>query len=142
MATSLSASRIIDGDPAVALLLITGPGATEFLPQATLDERVPGEIRGILRLSDGGERALHVFTSPPRRTPTAYISQFRVLIDGLPPITGSLHVTSAGPAQSNVLFSLHADSEIPAEYESMFGAIAGGFFDGLERAAREQTNAA
>jgi hypothetical protein len=142
MATTLSASRIIDGDPAVALLLITGPAGAGFLPQTTLDETQPGEITGVLRLDDGTQRSLHVFTSAPRRTPIAYISDFRVLIDGMPPTTGSLHVTSAGPAQSNVIFSLRSEDEIPEEFESMFGAVADGFFDGLERAAREHTNAA
>jgi hypothetical protein len=142
MATTLSASRIIDGDPAVALLLITGPTGTQFLTQTTLDETKPGEIEGVLRLEDGSERAMHVFTSAPRRTPVAYISDFRVVIDGMPPTTGSLHVTSAGPEQSNVIFTLRSEDEIPEEFEHMFGAVADGYFDGLVRAAREHTNAA
>jgi hypothetical protein len=142
MATTLSASRIIDGDPAVALLLITGPSGTEFLPQTTLNETKPGKISGVLRLDDGTERAMHVFTSAPRRTPIAYISDFRVVIDGMPPTAGSLHVTSAGPEQSNVIFTLRAEGEIPPEFENIFGTVADGFFDGLVRAAREHTSAA
>ena len=38
MTTTLSASRVVDGDPAVALLLITGPDAADFLPETTLNQ--------------------------------------------------------------------------------------------------------
>jgi hypothetical protein len=142
MATTLSASHVVDGDPATILLLITGPSAAGFLPETVLDESVPGQVSGTITLADGTSRALHVVTSPPRRTPVAYLSEFRVQVDGMPPATGALQVTSAGPAQSNVLFSLRADTEIPAEFTGTFDTVAQGFFDGLQRAAREQSSVA
>jgi hypothetical protein len=142
MTKTLSATRVIDGDPAVALLLITGPGAADFLPQTTLEQAVPGQVTGVLHSADGVERTLNVTTAPPRRTPIAYISDFVVQIDGLPPTTGSLSVTSAGPGRSTVLFTLAADEDFPPEFEALFGSVSGGFFDGLERAANEQTHAA
>ena len=142
MATTLSASRTVNGDPAVVLLLITGPGAADFLPQTTLNQSVPGEVSGILRPGDGTERTLHVVTALPRRTPIAYISDFRVEIDGLPTADGSLSVTSAGPGRSTVDFALTSDGDFPAPFQELFHGIAKGFFDGLERAANEQTHAA
>ena len=51
MTTSLSASRVIAGDPASALLLISGPAAAEFLPDAMLTETRPGQVAGVLRLA-------------------------------------------------------------------------------------------
>jgi hypothetical protein len=142
MATTLSASRVVDGDPATILLLITGPGAAEFLPETVLDDSVPGQVSGTIALADGIARPLHVVTSPPRRTPVAYLSEFRVEVEGMPPATGALQVTSAGPAQSNVLFSMRAESEIPALFTDTFDQVAQGFFDGLQRAAYEQSHVA
>jgi hypothetical protein len=142
MATTLSASRVVDGEPAVALLLMTGPDAAGFLPQTTLDHAVPGEVTGVLHLGDGVDRTLHVITAAPRRTPIAYISDFRVSVDGMAPANGALSVTSAGPARSNVVFSLRSDVDFPPEFAEVFRTISVGFFDGLERAASEQTHAA
>jgi hypothetical protein len=142
MARTLSASRVVDGDPAVALLLITGPDAADFLPDTTLNQTVPGEVTGVLHLRDGAERTLHVITAPPRRTPIAYVSDFRVKLDGMAPANGALSVTSAGPSRSNVVFSLVSDEDFPAEFAEAFEEISVGFFDGLERAASEQTHAA
>lgn len=142
MATTLTASRVVAGEPAVALLLITGPGAADFLPQTTLQSVEPGQVSGMLRVADGDERALRVMTSPPRRTPTAYIAEFRVQVEGAPPASGALHVTSAGPRKSRVSFSLTADAEMPELLDSIFDDVTGGFLDGLERAALEQNPAA
>ena len=78
MTTSLSASRVIAGDPASALLLISGPAAAGFLPDAMLTETRPGQVAGVLRLAADRELDIEVTTAAPRRTPTAYISDFRV----------------------------------------------------------------
>jgi hypothetical protein len=142
MARNLSASRVVACNPAVAVLLMTGPGAADFVPVLELTQTVPGEVSGVLRLGEGDERTLHVTTAPPRRTPIAYISDFRPQIAGMPPTIGSLHVSSAGPARSNVVFSMTSEADIPAVFEALFTVIADGFFDGLERAAREQHPAA
>jgi hypothetical protein len=142
MVTTLTASRVVAGDPAVAVLLISGPGAADFLPDIALSQTSPGEVTGLVRFGEGDERTLRVVTGPPRRTPIAYISNFRLQIDGMPPTTGSLHVTSAGPGLSNVAFSVTSEADIPAEFEALFTVIADGLFDGLERAAREQHPAA
>ncbi len=142
MATSLSASRVVAGDPASALLLISGPAAASFLPEAILTETRPGQVSGVLRLTADREFAIEVTTAAPRRTPTAYISEFRLLIEGMPSTVGALHVTSAGPGRSNVVFSLTAEEPIPEELASAFATIAARFFDGLERAAQEQNPAA
>lgn len=141
MATTLSASRVVDGDPAVALLLLTGPDAADFLPETELNHSVPGEVTGVLHLADGVERALHVITAAPRRTPIAYISDFRVKVDGMATANGALSVTSAGPSRSNVVFSLVSDEDFPPEFAEVFQTISVGFFDGLERAASEQNAA-
>jgi hypothetical protein len=142
MTTTLSASRVVDGDPAMVLLLISGPAASGFLPDAEIREGAPGRMLGSIALEDGSRRDLEVMTSPPRRTPVAYLSEFRVQVDGMPAANGALQVTSAGPAQSNVVFSLRAADEIPDEYTATFDHVAKSFFDGLERAAYEQTHAA
>jgi hypothetical protein len=142
MATTLSASRAVTGDPAVVALLMTGPEAVNFLPQTTLLSILPGELSGMIQLSGEDERRMHVTSAAPRRTPTAYIATFSVEIDGLPPTSGALHVMSAGPGESRVDFSLTSDGTIPAELEAIFEVIVSGFFDSLERAAQAQTRAA
>jgi hypothetical protein len=141
MTTSLSATRVVAGDPASALLLITGPAAAGFLPEAILTETRPGLVSGVLHLADR-ELEIEVLTAAPRRTPTAYISEFRLHIEGMPPSVGALSVTSAGPGRSNVVFSLTSQEQIPEELAGTFTAIAAHFFDGLERAAQEQNPAA
>jgi hypothetical protein len=137
MTTSLSATRVVVGDPASALLLITGPAAAGFLPETR-----PGQVTGVLRLDADRELEIEVTTAAPRRTPTAYVSEFRLVIEGMPPSVGALSVTSAGPGRSNVVFSLTSQEEIPEELASAFTSIAARFFDGLERAAQEQNPAA
>jgi hypothetical protein len=141
MTTSVSASRVIAGDPASALLLISGPSAAGFLPEAILTETRPGQVSGVLQLPSR-QLDIEVTTAAPRRTPTAYISEFRLQIDGMPASIGALTVTSAGPGRSNVVFSLTAQEQIPDELADAFASIAGRFFDGLERAAQEQNPAA
>ncbi len=142
MTTSVSANRAIAGDPASALLLISGPAAAGFLPEAILTETRPGQVSGVLRLAADRELDIEVTTAAPRRTPTAYISEFRLDIKGMPTSVGALTVTSAGPGRSNVVFSLTAQEEIPNELADAFSSIAARFFDGLERAAQEQNPAA
>ena len=142
MATTLSASRAVTGDPAVVALLMTGPEAVNFLPQTTLTSILPGQLTGMIQISGHDERRMHVTSAAPRRTPTAYIATFSVEIDGLPPTAGALHVMSAGPGESRVDFSLTSESAIPVELEAMFEVIVSGFFDSLEQAARGQTRAA
>jgi hypothetical protein len=142
MAKTLSASRVVAGDPAVVALLITGPGAADFLPQTVLTSVAPGQVSGMIQVGDEGERRMSVSTAAPRRTPTAYIASFQVQIDGMPLQSGALQVMSAGPAESRVDFSLTSDETIPDDLEAAFQVIVGGFFDSLERAASEQTPAA
>ena len=134
MTTRLSARRVVPGEPAAVVLLITGPDAAQYLARTTLTSVLPGGVDGVLHVSDEDERAVHVVTSPPRRTPTAYISEFRAEVDGMPTSHGALHVMSAGPGQSEVDFALTAEDEIPAEFVAVFEGLANGFFDGLERA--------
>jgi hypothetical protein len=142
MTSSLSASRVVAGDPASALLLISGPAAAGFLPDAILTETRPGQVAGVVRLAADRELDIQVTTAAPRRTPTAYISEFRLHVDGMPASIGALTVTSAGPGRSNVVFSLRSEEDIPEELADAFSSIAARFFDGLERAAQEQNPAA
>jgi hypothetical protein len=142
MVTALTASRVVAGEPAVVALLMTGPEAVNFLPQTTLTSILPGELSGVIQVDGQADRRMRVSSAPPRRTPTAYIATFSVDIDGLPPTTGALHVMSAGPSESRVDFSLTSTETVPPELEGMFTVIVSGFFDALERAAREQTQAA
>ncbi len=141
MTTTLSARRVVAGAPAVVVLLITGPGAADFLPNTVLTATSPGEISGVLDLGADQKREMHVVTAAPRRTPTAYIAQFEVRIEGMPPATGALHVMSAGPGESQVDFSMSSEEDIPSEFEGMFADVVGGFFDNLERAASAQSAA-
>ncbi len=142
MAETLSASRVVAGDPAVVALLVTSPEAAEFLPQTALRETGPGQVTGVLQLDGDDERALHVVSSAPRRTPTAYIASFELHIDGIPDATGALRVMSAGPDQSRVDFSITTQRSFPSELKALFEIVVGGFFDGLERAVHEQHPAA
>jgi hypothetical protein len=124
------------------LLLISGPAAAGFLPDAILTETRPGQVAGVVRLAADRELDIQVTTAAPRRTPTAYISEFRLHVDGMPASIGALTVTSAGPGRSNVVFSLRSEEDIPEELADAFSSIAARFFDGLERAAQEQNPAA
>jgi hypothetical protein len=141
MATTLSAQRVVVGDPAVVVLLMTGPSAADFLPHTVLTAVDPGEISGVLEVGTDQKRDIRVVTTAPRRTPTAYISQFEVMIDGMPPAVGALRVMSAGPGESQVEFSMRSEEDIPDEFQAMFTTVVGGFFDNLERAARAQSAA-
>ncbi len=142
MTTTLTASRVVAGAPAVALLLLTSPEAAEFLPHTKLTSTAPGQVRGVLQIAEGDERTLEVVTFPPRRTPTAYVSEFEVQVEGAPATRGALHVTSAGPNRSQVSFTLTAQDEMPQVLDRFFENVTSGFLDGLERAANEQNRAA
>jgi hypothetical protein len=142
MAETLSANRVVAGDPAMIALLLSSPEAADFLPQTELQETGPGRVSGIIQLTDGEDRTLDVVSAAPRRTPTAYIASFGVHIQGLPDATGALRVMSAGPDQSRVDFTLTSGDEIPAELRSLFEVVVSGFFDGLERAVHAQHPAA
>ncbi len=141
MTTTLSARRVVSGEPAAVVLLITGPDAAQYLARTTLRSVLPGEVEGVLHMAEGDERAIRVVTSPPRRTPTAYISEFRAVVDGMPASAGALRVMSAGPGQCEVDFSLHSEGEIPPALEDVFAGLSNGFFDGLERALKDRTAA-
>jgi hypothetical protein len=142
MPTTLSANRVVAGDPAIVALLIADPAAAAFIPRTSLTSAQPGAIVGLLQLNDDDRRELRIITTPPRRTPTSYIAEFQIEIEGMPAATGTLDVTSAGPARSRVIFSLTSQEEIPEEFAGAFDSIVTGFFDGLERAAEQQHQAA
>ena len=99
---------------------------------------------------DGGEPALRVAAEAQvvrdsvRLVATCSAEVFGLLRMGASPgaMRGSLNVTSAGPARSNVVFALNSDEDFPPQFEELFHQIVEGFFDGLERAASEQTHAA
>jgi len=142
MAETLSASRVVTGDPAVVALLLSSPEAADFLPQTALQDSGPGRVTGVIQLTDSDSRALDVVSAAPRRTPTAYVADFELHIEGFPDATGALRVMSAGPDHARVDFSLTSEAEIAPELRALFEIVVNGFFDGLERAVHEQDPAA
>jgi hypothetical protein len=91
--TTVTATRTVPGDPASTALLLAGPSALEFWPGVTQVDGVLSPLAARAELAGRHDRLLVIRAQPPQRTPTAYVTTFSVVADGLPSASGTLRVT-------------------------------------------------
>ncbi len=138
-------ARRIAADPTSTALLLAGPAAVELWP-------------GVRRVGVAGRRALvetdvappltaaAVRATPPRRTPTAYVSRFEWSGPGLPSTTGTLTLAYAPSADGTL--GTHAVVDLDSTGlagsrldEAALQALAEGFLGNLRRAAEQRAHA-
>ncbi|GAC1442963.1 MAG: hypothetical protein NVSMB55_15170 [Mycobacteriales bacterium] len=136
------AARRIAADPTSTALLLAGPGALELWPGVrrvgVVADRVLVEaIIPDQRLST----AATVLVSPPRRTPTSYVTSFEWVGPALPRTAGELLLSYAGPGETVAEMTL--DTEEPgALSDAARAALAAGFLANLARLAESRNHAA
>jgi hypothetical protein len=93
--TTVTATRTIPSDPASTALLLAGPSALAFWPGIQHVDGLLSPLSAETAIA-GSARRLVVRAEPPQRTPTAYVTSFRVDAEGLPSASGQLRVTRHG----------------------------------------------
>ena len=93
--TTVTATRTIPSDPASTALLLSGPSALGFWPGVQHVDGLLSPLSAQAAIA-GSARRLVVRAEPPRRTPTAYVTSFRVEAEGLPSASGELRITRHG----------------------------------------------
>jgi hypothetical protein len=93
--TKVTATRTIPSDPASTALLLAGPSALGFWPGVQHVDGLLSPLSAQAAIA-GSARRLVVRAEPPRRTPTAYVTSFRVEAEGLPTASGELRITRHG----------------------------------------------
>ncbi|MDQ1632526.1 MAG: hypothetical protein QOJ32_1347 [Frankiaceae bacterium] len=93
--TTVTATRTIPSDPASTALLLAGPSALGFWPGVQHVDGLLSPLSAQAAIA-GSARRLVVRAEPPRRTPTAYVTSFRVEAEGLPSASGELRITRHG----------------------------------------------
>ena len=94
--SNVTATRIVPADPASTALLLTGPAALDFWPGVSRVQGVTSPVQVHASLAGDDARRIIIRSQPPRRTPTAYITEFSADPDGLPTATCRLRVTRQG----------------------------------------------
>ena len=147
--TTVTATRVVPGDPASTALLLAGPSALEFWPGISRVEGLISPVSAVAALAGDENRRVVVRAHPPRRTPTAYVTTFSVDADGLPSASGVLRVTRqdwvgtptvpeqqkaadvvSGPA-ATIQLELRSDVDYDAGVEREIAAAAREFLDNI-----------
>jgi hypothetical protein len=144
--TTVTATRVVPGDPASTALLLAGPDALEFWPGIDHVDGVLSPLSTSAPLAGESHRRLIVHTQPPRRTPTAYVARFSVAADGLPTASGTLRVSrqdwAGGPAvpeqgnrasspAASISLEIRTDVDYDAGVEQEIAAAAHEFLDNV-----------
>jgi hypothetical protein len=145
--SDVTATRIVPADPASTALLLMGPAALDFWPGISRIEGVVSPLQAWTSLAGDAERRVVIRSTPPRRTPTAYVSEFSVDPEGLPPASCRLRVGSQGwlsgaepevlaglePAAgvASVRFELHSEVDYDKLLEQEIAAAAETFLDNV-----------
>lgn len=153
--TTVTATRVVPGDPASTALLLAGPSALEFWPGITHIDGVVSPVSARAALAGESQRRVVINSQPPKRTPTAYVTTFSIDADGLPSASGVLRVTrhdwagtpssSAGgsvPEQQKaadevpgpaaaIWLELRTDDDYDAGVEQEIAAAAQAFLDNI-----------
>lgn len=144
--TTVTATRTIPADPASTALLLAGPSALEFWPGITRVDGLVSPVSAEAVLAGSSNRRLVVRADPPQRTPTAYVTAFRVEADGLPSASGCLRVTRQGwvgdPSgevddgllgrpSASVQFQLSTDEDYDDGVEREIAAAVNTFLDNM-----------
>ena len=146
--TTVTATRVVPGDPASTALLLSGPSALEFWPGISRVEGLISPVSAVATLAGDAHRRVVVRAQPPQRTPTAYVTTFSVDADGLPSASGFLRVTRqdwagtptvpeqkaadavVGPAAA-IQLELRSDVDYDAGVEQEIVAAAQEFLDNI-----------
>ncbi len=94
--STVTATRIVPADPASTALLLAGPSALEFWPGLSRESGLLSPVSGRADLAGDPHRRIVIRSHPPRRTPTAYVTDFLVDADGLPSASGTLRIARQG----------------------------------------------
>jgi hypothetical protein len=155
----ISVERIIRADPTSTALLLAGPSAMDLWPgvQRRVDSPDGRAVVVDANVPTWGAHATPaeavVRARPPRRTPTAYVSEFSFSGPGLPDTTGvltliyepagdMLHATSA--LLSLEFRALDGDGKVLDRVRAAraLRGLAAGFLDNLATAAEQRSYAA
>jgi hypothetical protein len=142
--TTVTATRTIPSDPASTALLLAGPSALSFWPGVGHVDGVLSPLSANTAIA-GSARRLVVRAEPPRRTPTAYVTSFRVEAEGLPTASGVLRITRHGwvgevvtdaspdphAARASVRLELSTDVDYDAGVEEAITQSANLFLDNV-----------
>ena len=155
--STVTATRIVPADPASTALLLSGPSAIEFWPGVNRIDGLTSPVQVHASLAGDEDRSMIITAQPPRRTPTAYVTDFSVTPDGLPKASGQLRVTRQGwlsnsssdlgavdPAAgvAAVRFVLHTDVDYDEVLEQEIAAAAELFLDNVAAFAASRAGAA
>lgn len=157
--TTVTATRIVPGDPASTALLLAGPSALEFWPGISRIEGLVSPVSAVAALAGDTSRRVVVRAQPPKRTPTAYVTTFSIDADGLPRASGFLRVTRQdwagtsgvpeqqkaaaavdGPAAA-IWLELRTDVDYDAGVEQEVAAAAQEFLDNVAEFAARSVSA-
>lgn len=161
--TTVTATRIVTGDPASTVLLLAGPSGLEFWPGISHVDGLVSPVSAVAALAGEPNRRLVIHSEPPKRTPTAYVTTFSVVADGLPSASGCVRVTRQGwtgtaqapgaqvPEQKGgevagptaaVTLELRSDVDFEAGLEQEIAAAAREFLDNVAEFASRNAPAA
>lgn len=153
--TTVTATRTIPSDPASTALLLSGPSALAFWPGVQQVDGLLSPLSAETAIA-GSARHLVVRAEPPRRTPTAYVTSFRVEAEGLPSASGELRITRHGwvgdvatdaspdsyAAVASVRLEISTVVDYDATVEAAIAQGAGAFLDNVATYARRLVGAA
>lgn len=136
------ANRRIAADPTSTALLLAGPAVLELWPGvrrigAVADRVLVEAVIPEQRLAT----AATVLVSPPRRTPTSYVTRFDWVGPELPRTNGELTLAYAGAGQTAAELTL--DTEAPGALSpEALTTLAQAFLDNLAALAESRNRAA
>jgi len=136
------ANRRIAADPTSTALLLAGPAALELWPGVRRVGAVADRVLVEATIPDQRlATAATVLVSPPRRTPTSYVTSFDWVGPALPRTAGTLLLSYAGPCET--VAELTLDTEEPgALSDTARASLAAGFLANLAKLAESRNRAA
>jgi len=144
--TRTCAVRRIGAEPTSTALLLAGPTALELWPGVRRVGEVGGRLLVEAELSGSpvqAPTAASVRASPPRRTPTSFVTRFTWAGPGLPVTEGTLTLTYApgadGTAWTHAALTLDSTGLAASRLDAAgLSAMAAGFLANLARAAESR----
>ncbi|MDT7536587.1 MAG: hypothetical protein QOI82_172 [Actinomycetota bacterium] len=143
----IRAERRICADPTSTALLLAGPAAVDLWPGIRRVGAVDGRVLVEAELPQQRfPTAATVLVAPPRRTPTAFVTEFEWVGPSLPRTRGVLTLTYAaggdGPTTAASLVLDRDDAVTGALPEPALQRLADAFLDNLRELAESRSHAA
>jgi hypothetical protein len=141
---SIDVARTIAADPTSGVLLLAAPSSAELWPGVSMLSNEPGDHAHVA--VDALDEPVLVRTTPPQRTPTAYVIRFTFAMPGRLHADGELRLSYApvGADDSPVTtarLTLRMNDADPS-FEQAVAAGAAQFLDNLAAAAEGRSRAA